>query len=621
MKHRRNTVTSRARAAAAGDAQRKRSGGGAGESVRSVLQRPRVAGMSLAVKFTLLASVTIAVLMVLFGILAYTTSRNALEREIDAFGVNLARALALPEAEWWSADHGTLREAARRIGERFARYPAVVEEKYGIVYRAPVTGEESEGEAPPDRSPGSREEYERFRRELAREVSRNQERLRRLIEYRSDGEAAPSEIIDAFVLYEDQDKSVIRANPDAKTFQPTSGERRYRVERGGRTVTTDAVIIQGRFEDVGAARSFSYPIRDAEGNVTHRAYVFLSERRIQQRLRSLLLRILLCTVAFIAIGAAVSFVLTRQMTAPLQDLVDDIEIVTSGDFEHRTRAQTSDEIGLLARTFDRMVRSLHEAQSERTEHQALKHDLAVASEFHSKLVPPSTPVVAGYEIEVLHLAAGEIAGSYYDFLDLPGGRTGILVAEGSAAGLAGAMTLVMARSLLRSEAERGEDPDRILRTTNAALTRDIRKGMYIAVLLAVLDPPARRIEAFGAGNVSLLHYRSSEKKARTVVPDGIALGFDRGPVFDRSLKPTVIPLDPGDRIVLANHGPVHLRGEDGAPLGEERWRQIVERVSPKNSSAFVNIVGASLSRFRGEAEPHEDIVVVTLKAESRKSGS
>jgi len=572
--------------------------------------------MTLAVKFTLLASITVASFLAVFGFVTYSASRNALNREIDAFGVNLARALALADPEWWSQDHGTLRAAIRRIEEGWTRYGSVLGEKYGITYRKPDSEEDAETETATGHSPEFRAQWDEFLRDLSRSVARNRERLHSLVEYRAGDGEAPSEIIDAFILYENQDKSVARANPEAKTFQRTGVERRYVADHDGTSLVTDAEIVHGRFPDAGPARSYSWPIRDASGRITHRAFVFLSESRIQNRLRSLLVKILLCTVGFIGLGAATVFLLTKRMTAPLADLVDDIEIVSSGDLTHRTRPQTSDEIGLLARTFDRMVRSLHEAHSERSEHQALKHEVAVASEIRDKLIPHGTPDVAGFEFEVLHLPADGVGHGYYDFLDLPRGRIGILVAEGAGGGLPATMTVVMARSLLRSEAERGGEPEAILGRANAALARDLRKGMYVAVTLAVLDPQARELQAFGAGNVSFIHYRASEKTANVVVPDGIALGFDPGPVFERSLRPTMIRIEPGDRFVFSNGGPERLRAPSGEALGEARWREIVERVSPKNSAAFVNIVGGSLSRFRGEAPTDEEVLVVTLKSDS-----
>jgi len=567
--------------------------------------------MTLAMKSTIVTSVTIAVLMSVFGFVAYSTSKSALNREIDTFGVSLARALALPDVSWWRSSHGSFARVVQRILSSRDEYAEYLQEAFGITVARERPPADSLSEA-------AREQRERIERELQRTKARNLSRLARLTRYGDEPGSPPSEILDAFILDPEEDKSLVRANPDARAFRPTSGERPYVVEFGGKSVRTPARVIEGRFDE-GPARSYSYPIRDEEGNVTHRAYVFLSEASIQQRLNSLLSKIVLCTLAFILVGALVTFLLTRQMTLPLTDLVHDIEIVSRGNFQHRTIARTRDEIGLLARTFDRMVRSLAEARSEQSEHRALKHEVAVASEVQGKLLPERIPEVPGYELDVLRLATGDLGGGYYDFLELPGGDLAIVVADGSGQGVPAAMNVVMTRTLLRSEGEHRADPEEILERANAALSRDIRKGMYVSTLFAVLRPAKRRLEVCGAGQVSLLLYRAASGELEVVVPDGIALGFDPGPVFERSLRVAPLELEEGDRVVLVNSALAKIENDAGEPLGEERLRAVVRKLAPRNTTAFLNLLDGAIHRFRKGTPLTGDVIVVTLAVGRRES--
>lgn len=588
-----------------------------------MLQRARLTGMPLAVKSTIVTSVTIAVLMTVFGFVTYTTSKQALNREIDVFGASLARALAIPDADWWDPAHGSLQAAARRVTEDAKEFDEYLSAQYGITVTRPAASPRSEASADEERpgqgSDALRDQRKRARDALQEIATRNKERLGRLLRYTSGDRSAASAIIDAFIKVEGSSEGVVRANLASPAFRASSAPRAFTVSTDGTDVPTDVRIIEGRFDDAGAARSYSYPIRDTAGRITHRAFVFLSESSIQGRLTDLLMKILLCTLAFIAIGAGVTFALTRQMIAPLSGLVRDIEIVSSGNLKHRTVSHSSDEIGLLARTFDNMVRSLEKAESERTEHRALRHEVAVASEVQSKLIPDSLPVIPGFELEVVRLTTGDVSGSYYDLLDFPDGKIGVVVAEGSGQGVPAAMTVVMARSLLRSEAERSSDPKEILERTNAALSRDIRKGMYVSILLAVLDPVQRKMMICGAGRVSFQLHRAATRELETIVPDGIALGFDRGPVFDRSLRITELELDLADRLVLHTGAPSRLKNPSGDALGEELWQAIVKKTSDKNTRAFVTILEGTLEKFRDEAPLEEDVIVMTLKVGREKS--
>lgn len=622
--------TKRAASSAGGDAPTGRETSSAEASAGSQLESGRaldtgrslktsrgVTGRTLAFKSTLVSTITIALLLGVFGFVVYSTSQRALNREIDTLGVDLARTLAAPDVDWWQQGHGSLREAIDMITQAWPQYDRLLPEKYRIRVLSESESEApTEGDAPA--SPEIRAQTDAFRDALEATLRANRSRLDALTRFSNDGESLPSLIVDAFIKYENRPESVIRANREAPSFRPHT-KRRFVFEHDGRSIVTDAEIIEGEFPGLGRARSYSVPIRDDAGNVTHRAFVFLSERGIQARLGSLLSQILLLTLGFIAIGAVVTFVITRQMTAPLGDLVNDIEIVSGGKLTHRTIARSSDEIGLLARTFDRMVRSLHEAETERTAHQALRHEVAVATEVQSKLLPEALPVVPGYELDVLRVTTGDIGGAYYDVIDLPDGRLGLVIAEGSGQGVPAAMTVVMARTLLRSEGERTSDPKEILQRANAALSRDIRKGMYVSILLAVLDPKERVIRVCGAGRAAFQHFHATDGNVETLVPDGIALGFDRGPVFDRSLRVNEVSLEEGDRLVLHTGSPVRVHNAAGDELGEATWEEVVRRAAPRATRDFIAAVGGALDKYRAGTTIEEDVIVVTLRVGPRNS--
>ena len=66
-------------------------------------------------------------------------------------------------------------------------------------------------------------------------------------------------------------------------------------------------------------------------------------------------------------------------------------------------------------------------------------------------------------------------------------------------------------------------------------------------------------EAFGFVEDESQRYTAEDGKVRLIQPGGIALAFDKGPIFDRALKVQDIPMEPGDRLVLANTGAVEIR--------------------------------------------------------------
>jgi serine phosphatase RsbU (regulator of sigma subunit) len=100
----------------------------------------------------------------------------------------------------------------------------------------------------------------------------------------------------------------------------------------------------------------------------------------------------------------------------------------------------------------------------------------------------------------------------------------------------------------------------ILREANALLSPDLRRGMYVTVLLAILDPRAHVLTVANAGHAPLLLVRGG--KLTAVHSEGIAMGLDKGPVFDSTLKVVRIQVQPGDRAILYTPGVTRVNGAD-----------------------------------------------------------
>src|SRR5258707_15859295 len=73
----------------------------------------------------------------------------------------------------------------------------------------------------------------------------------------------------------------------------------------------------------------------------------------------------------------------------------------------------------------------------------LQQDLEIARKIQNRLLPPK-PQVPGYDFETYYQPAGEVGGDFYDFIPMDGGKLGLLVADASGKGLAGALLMVEA---------------------------------------------------------------------------------------------------------------------------------------------------------------------------------
>jgi len=160
------------------------------------------------------------------------------------------------------------------------------------------------------------------------------------------------------------------------------------------------------------------------------------------------------------------------------------------------------------------------------------------------------------------------------------------------------------------------DPGEVLKKVNELMSGDLREGMYVSVLLAVLEPATGLLRVANAGHAPLLVCKGGTKLA-SLHSEGIALGFDEGPVFDRTLKVAQVHLEPGDRAVLHCAGITKLLGAGGGELGEKRFKTLVLKASALPAGRFVKAVADALDSFRGKHPLSVDVTLLTLGRHGR----
>lgn len=327
----------------------------------------------------------------------------------------------------------------------------------------------------------------------------------------------------------------------------------------------------------------------------------------------LLVIILGVTLFVILAGAFVAYWVGSAVSRPLELIVDDIAQISRGDLRHRTRVRAGGEVMLLAKSIDRMAGNLEQAQEAQLELSVREREIALAGDVREALLPQTTPAIDGYDLGSLHVDSPTPGGDFHEFIEFEDGRVGLLVCDVSGRGIPGAMIGAIARSYLRVELSRGGDVGEAMARVNAEVARDVRRGMFVTAMYVLVDPKEGAATVACAGHkMPLIRYAAADKKIRLVQPEGIALGFDKGPVFKRTLQVQRIPIEPGDRILIANTGPVGVQNEDGQELGEKGFYRYVQTHAGLATGPMLDALRKDLSTYAGEQPFPSDISIVSL---------
>ncbi len=344
------------------------------------------------------------------------------------------------------------------------------------------------------------------------------------------------------------------------------------------------------------------------------AHLTLRADVIESEIGRLKNRMLMIGILAILMLVGVCIFIANMTTKPVKTLISDMEIVAGGNLDHKTRAHSQDEIGQMALGFNEMTRKLAVARAAEKEAERLENELDMAREIQMKLLPPKVPQVKGFDTDAVYRPAKEVGGDYYDFFPIDREHLGIIVADVSGKGIPGSMIMATTRTILRFVAAGNISAADTLAKTNAIVAADIKRGMFVTAFYLVLNARNRTLLCASAGHNPMALVRG-DGTLELINPSGIALGFDKGPIFQRTIKEQKLQLNPGDRIVLYTDGVVEAMNNKNDEYTDERFYNYAKAKHKNDSKSFIQGLLADLESHKGNAEQHDDITIVTFKVE------
>jgi len=412
--------------------------------------------------------------------------------------------------------------------------------------------------------------------------------------------------------------SVLDTSPDGGSVQAVQGqgEKGYAIYAASKRSSGGVEIKDGRDNSTQQEiRLFTMTDPAGSGGRKLSYNVILSLAAINDAKGSLAAAIFLPIFVSVLLGTGIAIWISSLITEPIKVLIRDIQEVSQGNLEHQTVPVSKDEVGLLASTFNRMTTALRAAHDQEIQTRALEHDLAIASEIQSNLVPKRMLKVPGYDISAYYRPSKEVGGDYYDFIAIDEENEGIVVADVSGKGVPGSLVMTMARAFIRMEAERSKNvsPADTLSKANRMLAQDIKKGMFVTALYCILNKRTHEVRIASAGHNPLVVWRAAVNEVRLVNPNGMALGIDKGPLFERSIKEEVLALNHGDRLVAFTDGTVEAMNAQSQEFGDKRFYHLVRELATRDSNQMLNLLIKALDEHKGDAPQSDDITIVTLR--------
>jgi PAS domain S-box-containing protein len=273
--------------------------------------------------------------------------------------------------------------------------------------------------------------------------------------------------------------------------------------------------------------------------------------------------------------------------------------------EEEVRQLNKDLEKRVAERTEQLKSAMAKQQQEAQERQRIEQELRVARLIQQTLLPKSVPELEGHQIAVYYQPAREVGGDFYDFLQLPDGRLGLIVGDVSGKGVPAAIVMAVTRTMLRAAYDLGS-PGEILEQVNNILYEDIPPNMFVTCLAILLDSRSGRLHYANAGHSPpyLRHADGvSELRAR-----GMPLGL----MPNMSYEQKEVTLESGESILLYSDGLVEAHDPHREMFGFPRMQGFVG--AHPGGATLIDILLAELERFTGEDwEQEDDITLLTLQ--------
>jgi sigma-B regulation protein RsbU (phosphoserine phosphatase) len=250
---------------------------------------------------------------------------------------------------------------------------------------------------------------------------------------------------------------------------------------------------------------------------------------------------------------------------------------------------------------------------EASEKKRLDHDLEIAREIQSILLPAMPPAFPGYDLSGVNIPARQVSGDYFDYIKVDDSHLGIAIADVSGKGIPASLIMAMARSVLRSEAAGNFSAAEVLRRVNRQLYPDIKEDMFISMAYLVINATSGEVTLARAGHDAPLFCHAGSLDVEKLSPKGMALGIDSGEVFNRVITDHRFEMKTGDCLLLYTDGTTEAMDDAGLEFGMDRMVAALQGEAPRGARQVVSRLTEDLRTFVGNHPKYDDVTMIAIR--------
>jgi serine phosphatase RsbU (regulator of sigma subunit) len=239
---------------------------------------------------------------------------------------------------------------------------------------------------------------------------------------------------------------------------------------------------------------------------------------------------------------------------------------------------------------------------------ATAKEMQQAAEIQQRLFPARAPKAEGVDIAAKAVPARHVGGDYYDFIEFPDGKIGMIVADVAGKGIPAALLMSSLQARVKVLFEDSAGLAAKVARLNRVTCGSCPENRFITFFVGILDPATGEFEYTSAGHNPPLLVRAAGGY-ETLGGGGIVLGL----LPEAHYEAARVRLAVGDVLVMFSDGVTEAPNPQGEEYGEKRLANLVAELSAQPAAEIVEAIHRSVQEFTEGAPPADDMTVVVAR--------
>lgn len=248
----------------------------------------------------------------------------------------------------------------------------------------------------------------------------------------------------------------------------------------------------------------------------------------------------------------------------------------------------------------------------------LRHEMELARQVQDRLIPQNPPIITGLTAIGWTRPASIAGGDCFDLWKIAGGKLGIFLGDASGHGLAPAMIVSQARTLIRALSEIDCNPQWLLSRVNSRLANDMEDNRFVTAFAGCITSDGR-LDWWSAGHGPIFIRTSPDAPLELVNPQCPPIGVEPEMGLE---NPASVHLQPGGQLIVLSDGIFEApRPGDHELFGLPRVAEMFDNCIKHSPAQLLGCIREAVMEWQGQEEPVDDQTVVIVQREMETPGT